>query len=126
MNPVIHFEMPVGDRDRAADFYAKAFGWHAQKFGPEMGNYVMVSTADSGPDGRPKNPGAINGGLFDKTPDNNVPSVVIGVDDIKAKMKEVTAAGGKLIGEPMDIPGVGQFIAFLDTEGNRVSMLQPS
>jgi hypothetical protein len=25
----------------------------------------------------------------------------------------------------MEIPGVGQYVAFMETEGNRVSMLQP-
>ena len=29
------------------------------------------------------------------------------------------------LGEPADIPGVGRYVAFTDTEGNRVSMLQP-
>ena len=32
---------------------------------------------------------------------------------------------GEVLGEPMHIPGIGQFVAFLDTEGNRASMLQP-
>jgi predicted enzyme related to lactoylglutathione lyase len=40
-------------------------------------------------------------------------------------MKKVTSSGGKIIGEPMDIPGVGKYVSFTDTEGNRVSMLQP-
>jgi predicted enzyme related to lactoylglutathione lyase len=30
-----------------------------------------------------------------------------------------------VLGEPLPIPGVGQYVAFFDTEGNRVSMLQP-
>ena len=30
------------------------------------------------------------------------------------------------VGEPQDIPGVGRFISVIDTEGNRVSMLQPT
>jgi len=25
----------------------------------------------------------------------------------------------------MEIPGVGQYVSFVDTEGNRVSLLQP-
>jgi predicted enzyme related to lactoylglutathione lyase len=42
----------------------------------------------------------------------------------------VTAAGGKVLGgsksgQPDDIPGVGLYALFLDTEGNKVSMLQP-
>jgi uncharacterized protein len=40
-------------------------------------------------------------------------------------MKQVTGAGGNVLGEPMEIPGVGQYVSFFDTEGNRVSMLQP-
>ena len=53
------------------------------------------------------------------------PSVVIAVGDIHASMKKVTDAGGKVLGEPMEIPGVGQYVSFFDTEGNRVSILQP-
>jgi len=30
-----------------------------------------------------------------------------------------------VLGEPMLIPGVGQYVSFMDSEGNRVSMLQP-
>jgi predicted enzyme related to lactoylglutathione lyase len=41
-------------------------------------------------------------------------------------MKNVEEAGGKVLGEPLDIPGVGLYVSFIDTEGNRVSMLQPS
>ena len=37
----------------------------------------------------------------------------------------LAAVPGKVLGEPMEIPGVGQYVSFLDTEGNRVSMLQP-
>ena len=40
--------------------------------------------------------------------------------------KKVMDAGGKVLGEPMEIPGVGLYVSFFDTEGNRVSMLQPS
>jgi predicted enzyme related to lactoylglutathione lyase len=96
-----------------------------------MGHYVVVSTSERGADRFPKERGMINGGFFEKTKDNAHPSVVISVEDIRQAMKEVTAAGGKIIGgqrpgEPDDIPGVGLYVAFIDTEGNRVSMLQPS
>ncbi len=33
--------------------------------------------------------------------------------------------GDKVLGEPMELQGVGQYISFLDTGGNRVSLLQP-
>jgi uncharacterized protein len=47
------------------------------------------------------------------------------VDDIESAMQRVGKEGGKVLGEPMQIPGVGRYVSFLDTEGNRVSMLQP-
>ncbi len=132
MNPVVHFEMPAEDRDRMVDFYAKVFGWKAQKLGPEMGNYVIVKTSETDDKGFPNKPGIINGGLFEKTDDNRYPSVVIAVDDIMQAMKDVEKAGGKVLGgsykkgEPDDIPGVGLYSAIIDTEGNRVGMLQPN
>lgn len=131
MNPVVHFEMPAEDRQRMADFYTKAFGWKAQMLGPEMGNYVVVQTSEGDEKGHPKKPGMINGGFFQKTASTQYPSVVIAVGDIKAAIKKVESAGGKIQGgmtkpgEPDEIPGVGLYISFLDSEGNRVGMLQP-
>jgi uncharacterized protein len=48
------------------------------------------------------------------------------VEDIKAAVRKVRDAGGVVLGEPMEIPGVGHYVSFTDTEGNRVSMLQPT
>lgn len=126
MNPVVHFEMPADDRERMATFYTKAFGWNTKLLGPDMQNYVTVATTESDENG-PKKPGAINGGFYPRKKDwpAQYPSVVISVDDIKASMKKVTDAGGKVLGDPMDIPGIGRYVSFTDTEGNRVSMLQP-
>jgi hypothetical protein len=128
MDPVVHFEMPYEDRNRMAGFYTKAFGWKPQMLGPEMGEYVIVTTCETDEKGRPKSPGSINGGLFKKPADplGQHPSVVIAVTDIQDALKRVKQAGGKVLGEPMDIPGVGLYSGFLDTEGNRVSVLQPS
>ncbi|MBL8311066.1 MAG: VOC family protein [Burkholderiales bacterium] len=128
MNPVVHFEMPYDDNQRAATFYATAFGWQMQAFGAEMNHYVVATTTPSNPDdGRPSTPGAINGGLFPRKPDwpGQHPSVVVAVDNIGDAIARVRDAGGEVYGEPMMIPGVGHYVAFSDTEGNRLSMLQP-
>jgi predicted enzyme related to lactoylglutathione lyase len=127
MNPVVHFEMPAENRERMSEFYTKAFGWHTQQLGPEMGEYVVVTTAESDETGRPKMGGAINGGFYQKTEDpiSNHPSIVIAVDDIDDAVKKIKNAGGKVLNEPMDIPGVGSYASFIDTEGNRLSVLQP-
>lgn len=128
MNPVVHFEMPAEDKKRMAEFYTSAFGWQTQQLGPEMGEYIVVSTAESDANGRPKTPGTINGGFYQKTDDtaSHHPSIVIAVDDVKESIEKVKKAGGKILGEPMEIPGVGLYVSFIDTEGNRASILQPS
>lgn len=125
-NPVVHFEMPYENSDRVQKFYSQAFGWQMQGTGPEMGDYVLAGTTETDENQMVKTPGNINGGFFPKNqaPDAG-PSVVISVDDIKAAMKKITDAGGKIQGEPMEIPGIGQWVVFTDTEGNRVSILQP-
>ncbi len=127
MNPVVHFEMPAEDRERMAGFYSTVFGWETQMFGEDMGNYVTVSTTKSDEHGRPTMPGAINGGFYPKREDSpaQYPSIVIAVDDIHASIRQVTEAGGTALGEPAEIPGVGLYVSFYDTEGNRVSLLQP-
>ena len=126
MDPVVHFELPCDDRNRLARFFEQAFGWTMQMYGPEMGNYVVVTTAVG--DAKPGAPaGAINGGFYTRSPEMpaQFPGIVIAVQDIRASMAKVNAAGGKVLGEPMDIPTVGAYVAFMDTEGNRSSMLQP-
>lgn len=127
MNPVVHFEMPYDDRDRVAKFYEAAFGWQMKKFGEEMGNYITAYTAETDENRMVKTPGAINGGFYPKKPDwpAQYPSVVISVSNIQDAMKKVTDSGGKVLGEPVDIPSVGAYVSFTDTEGNRVSLLQP-
>ena len=127
-SPVVHFEMPAKDKARVSKFYTDAFGWEMQVMGPEFGNYVVATTTESDDKG-PKNPGAINGGFFerdDNKPGMNSTSVVISVDNLDEAVENVKKAGGEIQGEPMDIPGVGNYVAFHDTEGNRVGLLQPS
>lgn len=139
MSPVVHFEMGYNDRERMVKFYETVFGWQTQTFGPEMGNYVTAHTGPSDEKtARPTEPGYINGGFYAKTdsPGSQAPSVVIAVDDIKQAVEDVKKNGGKILGgmtpegqrtmEPTMIPGVGLWISFEDTEGNRVSLLQPN
>ena len=127
MNPVVHFEMPYVDKKRMVDFYAKAFGWESQMLGGDMENYVLVTTTERGDDGFPKRPGSINGGFYKKLEDVMLqyPSVVIAVDDIKESIEKIKKEGGSVLGELQDIPGYGLYISLLDTEGNRVGLMQP-
>lgn len=138
MNPVVHFEVGYFDRERMKKFYSTAFGWKMQQMGDDTGNYVVAQTAETDEKGMLKEPGAINGGFYEKVkdrPDSFAPSFVVSVPDIKAAMKAVTDNGGTIMGgmlpsgehtmEPTMIPGVGLWISAKDTEDNRFSLLQP-
>ncbi len=135
-NSVVHFEMGYEDKQRMIDFYTNVFGWETKEMGSEMGDYVVATTAETDPNGMNKTPGTINGGFYKKSdsPLSHAPSVVIAVEDIHKAMEDVKAAGGKILGamnesghtdEPQEIPGIGLWVSIMDTEGNRVSMLQP-
>lgn len=128
MSPVVHFEMPAKDKNRVSDFYSKVFGWQMKQMGPDMGNYVLATTIPvDEKTNRPKKPGAINGGFFDYKDDelNKAPHLVISVENLDESIKAVQESGGEILGEKMDIPNVGLYVSFKDTEGNLAGMLQP-
>ena len=130
-NPVVHFEMPAKDRKRVSEFYTKAFGWKMNQLGPEMGNYIVAHTAETDENNMVKTPGTINGGFWESQ-EAAPPHIVISVDNIEEAMKNVEEAGGKVIGGATGpgkidtIPGIGKYISFEDSEGNRVGMLEPA
>lgn len=126
MNPVVHFELPYKNAERISEFYKTVFGWKLNKLGEEHGNYILAVTTDT--DAKPGMPaGAINGGFFPVKPDwpEQHPSIVIGVESIQEAVASIEHNGGKVLGEPVNIPGFGIYVSFLDTEGNRNSVIQP-
>ncbi len=126
MNPVVHFEMPYENAERINAFYAATFGWKMNVFGEEMGHYITAATTETDENNMVTKPGTINGGFFPKNAAPGVgTSVVVFVPDIQEGMQRVNANGGQVLGEPMLIPGVGHYVSFNDTEGNRLSLLQP-
>src|SRR4051812_34354688 len=99
-NPVVHFEMGYEDKARMVAFYETVFGWKTEVMGPDMGNYVVAHTTETDEHGMVQTKGAINGGFYQKTdnPISQAPSVVVSVEDIHVAMKNVEAAGGKILG----------------------------
>jgi predicted enzyme related to lactoylglutathione lyase len=127
MNPVVHFELPYKDADRISEFYNSVFGWKLNKIRKEFGDYVLATTAES--DAKHGTPaGAINGGFYPTKPDwpEQYPSIVIGVGNIQESIELINKNGGKVLGEPMTIPNFGEYVSFMDSEGNRNSIIQPT
>jgi len=126
MDPVVHFEIPFVNRARMTRFYEAAFGWSIEALGEGADDYVLATTTEADQAGQ-KKPGSIDGGFYARKPDwpAQHPSLVIAVANITEAMQKVRAVGGQVLGEPMEIPGVGAYVSFIDTEGNRLSLLQP-
>ncbi len=128
LNSVVHFEMPSKNKKRTQKFYSDVFGWNMELLNEKMGNYLMAYTAETDKDGMVKTPGAINGGFFDYKNEKgfNMPHLVIAVENLQKSMKDITTQGGELFGDMMDIPGIGKYISFKDTDDNLVGMLEPN
>jgi len=122
MDKVVHFEIPVDDRARAKEFYSSVFDWDVED--QDMGGtvYTTATTVDVDEKMTPKEPGAINGGLMDRTKDTPAPVVTIGVDAIDDSLKKVEAGGGMTITPRTEIPNMGAFAYFKDPEGNVIGL----
>jgi predicted enzyme related to lactoylglutathione lyase len=117
MDRVVHFEIPVDDVARAREFYGPIFGWGLQPM-EDLG-YTLVTTTDvDEKTSAPKEPGAINGGIMDRSDRTPHPVVTIEVDSIDDSLKKVEAAGGSVVTPRADMGGMGSYAYFKDSEGN--------
>jgi predicted enzyme related to lactoylglutathione lyase len=90
---------------------------------PDMG-YTLVSTGPATPDGRPSEPGHINGGIMRRQDPYEHPIITIGVDDIDGTLRKVGELGGSTVREKMDVGGMGFAAYFQDPEGNLIGLWQ--
>jgi predicted enzyme related to lactoylglutathione lyase len=119
---VVHFEIPFDDGDRARKFYADSFGWQMMPM-PEMG-YTIVITGPSDPETGPKEPGFINGGMFERSEQfpGKAPNLVIDVDSVDDALAKVAQAGGTVVAPKMAVGDMGFTGYFTDTEGNLIGL----
>jgi uncharacterized protein len=119
MDKVLHFEIPMDDRDRAKSFYSSVFGWQLQTMEMGGGEYTTATTTPVDEKTRfPIEPGAINGGMTERQGPVSAPVITIGVDAIDDTLKQVEAAGGNVVQARTEIPDMGAFAYFTDSEGN--------
>jgi uncharacterized protein len=122
MDKVVHFEIPVEDLARAKEFYGSIFEWELQDM-DDM-DYTIVRTTPVDDRQMPTEPGAINGGMMKRSAETPTPVLTIGVGSVDDALKKVEAGGGSIVTPKQDIPGMGSFAYFKDTEGNVVGLWQ--
>jgi predicted enzyme related to lactoylglutathione lyase len=112
--PVVHWELLSKDPEKVSAFYEKVFDWKIQHL-PEL-NYRFVDTdAQSG----------INGGILRPQHDEPWPgnmTVYIDVEDLAAYRKRVVEAGGKILIEEQEVPGMGTLSLFSDPDGRMMGL----
>lgn len=114
---VRHFAINADDTERARAFYSGVFGWTFQPWGPP--GFFQVADDTGQVKGalqqrRELAPGLVLNGF----------EVTIGVEDVDAVAAAVSAHGGTLLTEIMEIPTVGRLVFFRDPEGNVAAAMQ--
>lgn len=122
MAKVVHFEIPFDDKARAMKFYGDVLDWKLTDM-PEM-EYVMAQTAEVDEKQMPKEPGSINGGLFQRPKEAPHPIIYVGVESVDEALRKVERAGGKVVTRKTPIPGMGAYARIADTEGNVVGLFE--
>ena len=122
MKPVVHFEIPVDEHDRAKKFYTSVFDWQLQDMPVEEDVYTFAITTPVDENYQHTKKGAINGGLFQRSPELKTPVITIGVASIDAFTKKIEAAGGQVVVPKGVVPDMGYYAYFKDTEGNLMGL----
>jgi hypothetical protein len=123
MGKVVHFEIPADDIPRAKEFYGSIFGWQLQDMDTGGADYTIVMTTPVDQQTQlPTEPGAINGGMMKRADDTPSPVITIEVDSIDDALKQIEAGGGGVVRPRTEIPGMGAFAYFKDTEANVVGL----
>ena len=117
-NPVVYFEIPVNDINRAIKFYTKVFNFDFDKDNIDNNEMALFPFSDenSGISGA-----LAKGEIYKPTKDGVV--IYFKSDNIDETLKLVTSNGGQILYSKTD-NGLGFVAEFQDTEGNRIALYQ--
>ena len=114
MTPVHHtidyIEIAATDLAAAKAFYAVAFGWEFNDYGP---GYAGIRTVDGDRE--------VGGLTTGSAPSRGGPLVLLFSDALDASFAAVEAAGGTVIAGPYGFPG-GRRFHFADPSGNELGV----
>lgn len=102
-----YVEFASGDLAKSKAFFAKAFAWTFQDYGP---TYAAMTNA------------GIDGGMqADPAEQSAAPLVILKADDLEAAMEAVKAAGGEIVKPIFAFPG-GRRFHFREPGGNELAV----
>lgn len=123
---VVHFEIPADDPDRLAEFYTQLFGWHIEKMAIGGMHYYVTSTVEADERGQPRQPGAINGGMFQRQSPEQRPINYVNVESVEEYLQKAGGLGATVLMGKTPVPGMGFFAQLVDPQGNHFGIWQES
>ena len=116
-NPVVWFEIPVRDLDRAIHFYSSVLQitMNRQDFGT-----LQMAWFPSLPDGSGATGALVQAETY--IPSHHGSMVYLSVADIDSTLDQLSQHGGKIINPKRSIGEFGFVAHFEDSEGNRVAL----
>jgi predicted enzyme related to lactoylglutathione lyase len=110
-------ELLTSDPKAATAFYKGLFGYTVsdKDMGP-MGTYHLLNRGDIQTAGIMKNPSPIAPHWI----------TYVAVENVDATAKRVAPLKGKVLAQPMDIPGIGRFAVIGDRQGAAIAIFQGS
>src|SRR5262245_40723575 len=96
-NGVVHFEIYAHDAEKLAKFYSSLFDWKIESM-PGM-DYHYVKTVETDEQGRPTQPGSINGGLVVRPKGFEDPGWInyVNVESLDAAVKRAQDLGARVM-----------------------------
>ncbi|HEX7168766.1 MAG TPA: VOC family protein [Acidimicrobiales bacterium] len=109
--PVVHWEIESPEPERARAFYAAMFNWNIAD-GPIMTIDAGIGGPEPGPGGHIRQSGRSGVTLY------------VQVRDLRETLDRAADLGGKVVLDPLDVPGGPTIAGITDPDGNPVMLVQ--
>ncbi len=119
LNPVVYFEIPVTNIDRATKFYSSVFGFTFEKDVIDKNEMALFPFSDNT---RGISGALAKGEIYKPTKDGVV--IYFNSENIDNTLKLVTENGGKILYPKTSNGDLGFVTEFEDSEGNRIALHQ--
>ena len=115
-------ELQTRNLKKAKEFYKKTLGWTFEDMpmGDMYGTYTIASAGKQQVAGMFE----MKGPMFKGVPESWF--TYVAVDDVDKLMKKVKSAGGKVLREPWDVPGIGRIAIIEDANGAAQGWMVPA
>ncbi len=122
-NNAIHFEIPADDVQRAKSFYEDVYGWKIDKIEMEGCDMDYWGVNVTGEDMKKIKP-SVCGGLMKRKSEEQkgILNYVVVNDEVETFVPQIEKLGGKIMVPVTEIPNVGKFVIFQDSEANIIAI----